>query len=515
MEKLFNKKTFFLSLIGALGGIFIIVSALKYGPAISTDSVAYIYAAESFIQGRGFIYFGYETPFIQWPPLFPVLIGVVSAALGLETSQAALDLNAVVFAVIIFFSGLWFYRNTKRYVFTVIGTFAVLLSIPVFKVAKFVWSEPLLILFSVLFFISIESYLKKDGNIHLLLAAVFTALACLTRYMGVVLVFTGLLMLLFQRKRLIRKFGEAFTFGFISSFPLLLWAIRNYIVSSTLFGARTPSNYTLRQNIEFTLHTVVSWFLPIERLSAVWGRQKTVLLTITILAAAAMLVLAGVFTALRRKHGKTSCASLIGMLCASVYIVIYTAYLIASATSVAFDTIDNRLMAPVYIPLVFIIVVAADGIAGAFKQARVQRITTAVTAVIFSTMLIYPAMSVAADVRSSVRSGAGIFSSDVWHGSDLITYLRKNPPKHQVYSNFPDAVYALTGTPARYTPKKNSLPDYGFERFEEKVKQAKTSYIVWFNKNTSSSIYNVDELRRYFKIEKITELEDGEIYEVK
>jgi len=514
MEKLFNKRTFILSLIGALGGIFIIVSALKYGPAISTDSVAYIYAAESFIAGRGFVYFGYESPFIQWPPLFPALIGVVSA-LGLETSQAALYLNAVVFAMIIFFSGLWFCRNVRRYVFAVVGTFAVLLSIPVFKVAKFVWSEPLLILFSLIFFISIENYLKKESNIHLLLAAVFTALACLTRYMGVVLVFTGLLMLLFQSKKLIRKFVDMLIFGFVSSFPLSLWAIRNYIASSTFFGARTVSNYTLIQNVKFALNTVISWFLPVQKLLVVMGRGKTVLLTIIILAAVIVFVLAGVFAALRSKHGKTPCTSLTGLLIASAYIAIYTAYLIASATSVAFDTIDNRLMAPVFVPLVLIIVVAADGIADAFKQENVQRITTVVTAVIFSIMLVYPAMSIAADIRNSLRSGAGIFSSDVWHGSDLIAYLRENPPKHQVYSNFPDAVYALTGIPARYTPKKNSLPDYGFERFEKKVKEDKTSYIVWFNKNTSSSFYNVDELRRYFKIKKIADLEDGEIYEAR
>jgi hypothetical protein len=514
MSTVINRKTLFFALLGVLGGLLIAISASKYGPAISTDSVAYIYAAESFVEGRGFVYFGYETALVQWPPLFPALVGILST-LGLETSQAALYLNTAVFALIIFFSGLWFYSSTKRYTFSVIGTMAVLLSIPVFRVSKFVWSEPLLILFTVLFFISVQNYLRSSKNVYLLFASALTALACLTRYMGVVLIFTGLLMLLFQHNKLKRKFGEAIIFGFISSFPLLLWAIRNYMVSSTFFGARTPSVYTLRQNIEFALHTIVSWLLPIERLSGVWGREKALLLAIIILAGTTLIIIAGVLAALRRKHGRMPCESLTGVLCALAYVVLYTTHLIASATSVAFDTIDSRLMAPVFIPLVFIVVVAFDCIIGELTNARRQKIVGNILAVFLAAALVYPAASIASDIRNSVRSGAGIFTSDAWHSSNLIGHLRENPSKHQVYSNCPDAVYILTGIPARYTPKKNSLPEYGFERFKGNVQESGKSYIVWFNKNTSSSVYNVDELRGYFSIEKIATLEDGEVYEVK
>jgi len=509
-----RKKIFLAAVPGILGALLVLASAYKYGPAISTDSVAYVYAAESLLAGKGYVYFGYEAPFIQWPPLFPTFLAALAAP-GVDVVPGAMYMNAAVFGLIIFFSGLWLCRNTERHFFALIGTFAAMVSIPVFKVSKFIWSEPLFIFFIILFFIEIESFTKTGKHRHLFLASAFTALACLTRYAGIAVILTGLLVIMLQKKRIAERLAELVIFGFVSALPLSLWIVRNYVVSSTLLGARTPSNYTFMQNVGFVLYTVASWFFPLGALAGAAGSGKLSAFTIIVSAAIALFIGVGVAAALvNRRTGRYGC--LTGMVASGSFVVIYTGYLTISATSVAFDTIDDRLLAPVFVPITFLIFTGADHIAQMMMEGiRAKRTAVHVLAALMCIWLVYPASGVLADVRSSIRKGAGVFSTDAWHNSPLINYLKEARLDGQIYSNYPDAIYAVVRIPARYTPKKDSLPIYGFRQFEKAVKEGKGSYIVWFNKNTSNSIYNVEELRPYFTIEKIAGLEDGEVYAVK
>ena len=92
----------------------------------------------------------------------------------------------------------------------------------------------------------LESFLdRRGGTPALALSAVFAALAALTRYMGVALIISGVLILLARRNVPVRqRLKHALAFGAISSLPLAGVMVRNQLVSGALFGIRTGSGGT-------------------------------------------------------------------------------------------------------------------------------------------------------------------------------------------------------------------------------------------------------------------------------
>ena len=112
-EKPLKGMYIFLLAISLLGVIIILVNTSKLGPGISHDSVAYIYAAKSLLNGDGYAYFGYTSPFIQWPPLFPTILAAANG-IGMDVLTASRIINAIVFGWIIFFSGLWLLKNIRN-----------------------------------------------------------------------------------------------------------------------------------------------------------------------------------------------------------------------------------------------------------------------------------------------------------------------------------------------------------------------------------------------------------------
>jgi hypothetical protein len=69
---------FILCVLGVIGSMMVNYGTGKYGIGVSPDSVGYISTAQSLLNRTGFHLFNGE-PFVQWPPLYPLLL----AALGL------------------------------------------------------------------------------------------------------------------------------------------------------------------------------------------------------------------------------------------------------------------------------------------------------------------------------------------------------------------------------------------------------------------------------------------------
>jgi len=562
-EQVFNNKNIVWYIVltaGFLAILLILLSTSKFGPGISADSVAYMHAAKSLAEGKGFVYFGFNAPFIQWPPLFPSLLALAEL-FRVDIWVAANYLNAFILGLIIFISGLWLSRNVRNGMYVLWGLGTLVFSVPLLYVSRYVWSEPLFILLLLLFIIEMEKYLKTQKFSFLLMAAIFAALACMTRYIGVVLILTGALAILLQNRKLIYRFCSILVFGFISGLPLGIWAIRNYLLSQTLFGARTPSMYTLKQNIVLTIKALVSWVIPLAEMNVSLGYNGTRLLKIAIAAFCLIFAALLIWLVLKKRlliaksneKGSGQSKNLLSVLITPVlFVVIYIAYLIATATSVAFDSIDNRLLSPVFVPLIMIVTVILDSVnlylkeSKCFKESKdfreskcfkdseeskyedrkedkavgdvskasrfINRAIRYTLAALMILWLVCPAYSAVKGLRNLVNNGAGGFNTVRWHNSSMINMLRENPLEGNIYSNCPDAIYALTGRFACYTPRKNSLEIYGFKRFKEAVQLSEASYIVWFENYSAGPNYNIEELSELYNLEIVAETEEGKIY---
>jgi hypothetical protein len=190
----------------------------------------------------------------------------------------------------------------------------------------------------------------------------------------VTIVAAACLFLLFAKKGILNGILNAAFYGAISAIPMGTWVIRNYIVSGTLLGVRLPSSFTLRQNIRRTLDSIYTWVQPENLLSRHLTPLlllcfKVFLILVPLLVFAAFLITLGV--KLKKPANEAGGDNLSGFLGRNaesllpiaffaVFTVIYMVYLIASATKVAFEPINSRYLIPVYLPILLLLLTAAD-----------------------------------------------------------------------------------------------------------------------------------------------------------
>jgi len=504
----------FITVISILGVLFIAAVTSRFGPGISHDSVAYIYASRSFLDGNGLRYFGYEAPYVQWPPLLPVILALFES-LGLDVFTASRLLNTICFSLTIFFTGLWLNRYIKFKPLVVAGVLAALLSMPLIYVSKYAWSEPLFILFTTLFLFVSGLFMEKEDNHGFILAAVFAALACLTRYTGIVLIATGVVAVFIKRKGIVKKTLDSILFSLISSLPLSLWLVRNYIISSTLAGIRTGSNYTFFRNLNLAFNVLISWFLPAEQLKRTQGidiLSALKLLTIAVLLFCfigfIVVFIAKMPSGKAKERVEEAFVKKAHLVTPIVFFAGYTLYLVVMSSRIAFDPIDNRLMSPAFIPLLLVMLSVMDTIIQLCKS----NIASYAILALLTLWTIYPLSNALVNLKDSVQNGTGGFSTVRWMSRETIKYLKKIPPGKTIFSNCPDAIYILTGTPAMYPPRKNYDRLYGMEQFKKSIEKIKFTYLVWFEGNTSSLLYNVKELSEFFYVKHIAKTRDGDIY---
>ncbi len=519
-ERKLQLKKYLLLIAAAFAGfVLVLICTSKYGPGVTHDSVAYIYAADSLSHGNGYEYFGYVSPFIQWPPLFPTLLSGTDL-LGINAMDASRYINALAFAAIVFLCGKWFTERLRNPVIALLGTLAVLFAPPLLSMSINVWTETLFVLFFAAFFISFDKYIRTDRKRWLVWASVFTALACLERYMGVTIIAIACLVLLLQKKSFKIRVINIFTFGLISAVPTLIWVIRNYIESSTLVGVRPPALVTLAHNIKLTAKTLASWVLPynnLENLLPSAGQKFMLALSILAFLVIVALIARAVYLVIK-KSGKdgllksTSNKRIILVLAG--YIIIYTVYMIISATKVAFDPIGDRYMIPVYIPLIILAVLLVDNAKSIFKSIDSRKILSGALVLVTAVWLLYPALRTAEVVKTTTEYGTGGYASTEWTSNNLIKYIRGSAPDGTVFTNDAAAVNTAAGIDAKYTPRKNGPEIYGVEKFKKLVESSKASYLVWFSTVENNSIYTPEDVGKLYNVEKIISMPEGAVYKI-
>ena len=130
---------------------------------------------------------------------------------GIEPLEAGRLVNAAAFGLTILAAGLYLRSNLRSQWLTLGATVAILASLPLSHLAAYFRTEALFVLLTLLALIQLAAFLHRKTDAALYWAAVFAALAALTRYPGVVLIAIGVLILLpLARRRHTLVFGAIF-----------------------------------------------------------------------------------------------------------------------------------------------------------------------------------------------------------------------------------------------------------------------------------------------------------------
>ena len=549
--------TMLLAALSVLGIASVMAREITHGVGLESDSIQYIAGARNLLAGEGYSDIS-GRPVTWWPPLYSLLLA--TASLGAwDPLDVAGPVNAAVFGLIIFVVGRYLRQRLVSRFLVVWACLAVTLSVPLVDIASWAMSEPLFILLSTLALVRIDQLLTDGKTSSLVWAAVFSALACLTRNMGVVLpVLVGLLLLFQPGTPLIRRARRIAVFSLIAALPTALWVVQSHLLTGDIFYA-TGYYQSIDFDLSITLqealgHLYQSW-LYLDQDMALWPSFEFLPAASALLLVVALLLASVGWIFARISHERH-----ITLLTGAHYVfggfavVYFVLFITALSLGFAHSTIQPRYILPLYIPLLMAAVVALDrllvpahdrqgrGMAGRGEgsppvaasgvrgRVEIQRPLAAVLKVVLS---LWALGQVVPNVDQIIRANSGDLYRGYneprrWASSETLRWIRENPIDAMVYSTEPLAVYLHNGRPGSYRELPVSCPDVhpadlycvsgtGQEQLRRWLADVPDgTYVVWFYNwyITRRFDYSTADMRGSSDFEPVAEMADGAIFKI-
>ena len=480
--------------LAALAVAHALARTASHGAALTHDSVNYLSVAESLLAGEGLITHR-DGAFLLWPPFFPMLLAFIGF-LGVEPVEAGRLINAAAFGLIVLLAGFWF-RSILRSRLAVAGAVVAILSLPLLNErAAFFMTETLFALLTLLALIQLNAFLKGRDD-RLLPAAVFAALAVLTRYTGLALLIAGTLAPLLLRRDapLAGRLKHAVLFGAVSALPLALALVRNRLVSDTWAGARDSTTQTVAGSLG-EIDAVVNDWLPLLDWpggfpwAGVW----------VIVLAAAMAV------ALSRGRGAIALAA--------CFVLVDLAFHVAVVPSSVAQGISGRYLLQSYPLLVLIAAFLVDRLLAARAEGAMRTVRWAALAVVAVGFLTHTGVSVQRNLAVTARAlergyDGDTFNAKRWEESAVLRFLRERGAGDAfILSNATGALHVHEVSGAGGLDAAHEHP----RRLREAVANATDgSWVVWFREQYASA---GAALRIALELVPVAEFPDASIYRV-
>ncbi len=261
-------------LLLAVIGYWMVLYATVWGAGWVADSYQYIGTARSFAHTGRLAYpssGGVLIPLTHYPPAFPIFLAAFES-IGLDAYSAVRHFHAFLFSLNIVLIGMSAYRGSHSLSAGFFAALLALFSAPLLERHAWALSEPLFLSMVLSGFLLVDTFYRTNKRFFLISALICLAIACLTRYVGVAVVVTLLLILILFRQQDWKQtlFNIALTI-LVPLLPLLLWTWRSIQVES-LFFDRTPTFTPLGiKNWLSMIQTLAGWVFPGR---VVYGREK-------------------------------------------------------------------------------------------------------------------------------------------------------------------------------------------------------------------------------------------------
>lgn len=491
-----------LALIVAGAAAFLSIRATSlYGVGVSPDTTNYLRLAEN-ILGNGASFFS-EDFAVHQPPVYPAILAAVSKLTGRAPLASARGAGVVAAAALAFLIVFGASRITTSVpVLLLVGVLSCF-SVPLSTVSCMGWTEPLFALIVTVLLLTVGS--PAPSRKMFVAAAILTAAACLTRYTGLALIPLITIFVAWRpRVSAGRRLSDAALYAGTASAPFVAYAIRNYLVAASTLGPRAPSRTGLAVNMDLATDTVFAWFLP-------WRLQSFD----TLIYAALFLLGAACWARrealLREIRGSARLVRL-----SAAFVVTYVAFLVISSSIIAYDPLNDRLLSPIYPPLLFLL---AALVSPRVLVGRIARVV--VLGGLFLLAAAGPVRLVISDVRAKEADGAGVYSTRAWRESSLLAHLIASnpPPGRMLYSNARSALYILTDIHARTSPAKgrynsNATTGVTARNLFDRYPDLDGAWLIWFDEDPPDFLFTPEELDTMCTLTPVAVFEDGVIYDV-
>lgn len=540
--------TLFLAALCALGIASVLARQITYGLGLYWDSIEYIAVARNLLAAEGFTSYN-GGQYSMWPPLYPLLL--VAASLGVfDPLDVAGPLNAALFGLTIFAVGRYLRQRLASRMLGVWACAAVALSASLANMASYAMSDPLFVLLVALALIWTDKFLSEGGTSSLAWAALFSALAWQTRYIGlVVLVVAGLALLLQKGASWPQRARRVACFSFVAAAPMGLWLLSRYWLMGYFTTQGSPIDHSawvvlgqllehLRKWMHFSLPT--AHYPAIEFLS--WQGAAPALCVL----AAAGLMLAGCTLAGGRQTRRAAFdwrpLHLFGGFALAYLITLFAAL----SLDQAWTGMEGRYVVPLYIPLLMVAAFALDRLLhweheekqlGSMDRSRVEdqalhpakgaqgsSLLTIILGLFLALHLVGKVASNLSRIKQANSQGpeAAAYNSLRWKRSETLAYIRKNPLPGLVYSNEPVVAYLHNDRTALHRELPASQVQFRSARESMEKLLANFNFpdgasVVWFKRSQHNQLYDygASAQRASPSLAPVVELPDGIIFKAK
>lgn len=477
------------------------------GPYVSPDAVSYIGTARGLAAGDGFTAPPGTPPVGHFAPLYPVALAALDVV-GLDPVDGARLLNGLLLGATVLVVGLVLRRATRKWWPALAGGVLVVFATDALAYYSSALSDPLFVLLSLLGIVALAGYLEARRPALLGAATALTALALLTRYVGIALVAAGAVALVAygagRRWRGVLE-AAAFSTALVPVTAWVFWARRAHgggsegdIVFHPFGGAyleRGAGNL-----IEWIAPGALPWWLGALVAAAVIALVMWVAMSSPNRTVAEPVP--GPGTDLSRLP------VLCGLLGGAYIAVVVADRLLLDASALP----DKRLLLPPHM-------IAIVGLL-AFVGVRAARGSLKFVSVgALGVVVLLQLAGATVWVRDSVDNRGG-YTSRPWRESPVIAAVRNLPPGVPVYTNGPDAIWFLTGRATEMLPAEEdyltgrSNPHYRTAVGDMGARlRAGNGLVVYFQGIKSRhSLPTVADLRRFISLQQLAADQVGTIY---
>ena len=509
----------FLVAVSIVGAALVLARSVTYGVEMFWDSVVYISTARSLLSGHGFVAFngGIHQ---YWPPLYSILLAG-AGAVGFDPRDVAAPLNAAIFGLNVFIVGRWLRSRLQSRFLLAWGCLAVALSVPLTNIASWALSETTFILFATLSLFAIDRFLSDGKSSSLVRAAAFTAAACLTRYVGVVLMATFVVLAVMRRgATLPKKTKQAAIYAAIAAAPVGLWLLRNFLSVGDVAGGRRLRPTPLPEVLETVVSVLAGWGIPYLPANSLPSSDDLVAASASgiTLFISALLVR---FLVTHRRRGLTAGAgSLTSVRVLSAFVLTHVLLCVVSVLTVELPIGLPRHLLPAYLPLLLAGVLVMDRFLLYERAAKLP--ARALTAALCA-WLLYSAGLNALEIWRANQGLDRALSAPAFTSSETLRYVRENSLGGVILGNQIDGIYIHTNGLATYHDLCAGLErrrPTGRQRcrgVRPQIEEAPAgAYVVWLHGAFAKARYGYDvaDLRVLPRMRTVAELSDGVVFRV-
>jgi hypothetical protein len=484
------------SLIAAIIGFYAIYLYTKYsGVGLSPDSIMYASTATN-IQAHGSLLTFNKTPLVFFPVFYPFFLGIIQFFSGVDPIRAGAMVNAFLFASVIFTTG-WimskFVAHSRMYKWIIL--IAIILSPGLLEIYTYLWSETLFILEVVFFIIAYWYYMQTHTLKSLLWVAIITAIACITRYVGITIIGTGGLMLLLDNQLLWKKkIGHIFFYGGISACLLVLNLILNSTSTGLSTGTREPSITPFGDNLHYFGTVICDWG-ALSNSTYPYAALITSVIFLSLIAV------------LSWKAFKGKINSYENIIIA--FAIVYGLFIIVWASLQRFERINSRLLTPMFIPLLIACTSWVPDVLILVKS-KAKYVLAGVAIIMMLTFEYFTYQTDYQRYDDENDYGVPGYSDDDWNKSEFVVYLKAHKnmfkPDIPIYTDADEAVYLFTGMSSTLIPHKF------FKANVQKFYSQKRFYLIWFTNLYNTELLSLPDIMKNKKLVKIGSAKEGDIY---